>query len=206
MAMLVRWREGGPRPDRRPFAWPRWIQARRADRRRHAAARAEVRAHAPIRPGEHLLAVARDAHGDVVAATDWALYQQTGEGWVRLGWEQVNNADWDPQRHVLVLTGLTPAVPAWTVLHLSRDWGLPALAFERVSWAKVVDQRVSLGGQAGARVIARRHRGESPVTWLVILDHGLDPGDPGIQTGLESAISELRRVSGVEVTAGPALR
>jgi hypothetical protein len=141
-----------------------------------------------------------------VAATDWALYQQTGEAWVRLGWEQVNNADWDAQRHVLVLTGLTPAVPACTVLHLSRDWGLPALAFERVSWAKVIDQRVSIAGQAGARVIARRHRGESPVTWLVILDHGLDPGDPGIQARLESAISELRRVTGVEVTTCPALR
>ena len=202
--MLARWREGGSRRDRRPFAWPRWIQARREDRGQHAAARAEVRAHAPIRPGERLLAVARSAHGGVVAATDWALYQQIGEAWVRLGWEHLNNADWDAQRHVLVLTGLTPEVPAWTVLHLSRDWGLPALAFERVSWAKVVDQRVSLGG-AGARVIARRHRGEAP-TWVVILDHGLDPADRGIRAGLQSAISELRRVTGVEVTAGPEFR
>jgi hypothetical protein len=51
--------------------------------------------------------------------------------------------DQDDQRHVLILTGLTPAVPARTVLRLAKEWHLPALAAERVSWTKVLDQRIS---------------------------------------------------------------
>jgi len=45
----------------------------------------------------------------------------------------VNRVDRDDQRHVLILTGLTPAVPARTVLRLAKEWHLPALAAERVS-------------------------------------------------------------------------
>ena len=83
------------------------------------------------------------------------------------------------------------------MLRLARDWDLPAVAVERVSWAKVVDQRISLNGQAGARVVARRLP-RSPVRWLVILDHGLDPGNPKIRAELESALTELRAVTGLD--------
>ena len=53
--------------------------------------------------------------------------------------EQVDQVHWDEQRRVLVLAGLTPAVPARTVLRLAKDWDLPAVAVERVSWSKVVE-------------------------------------------------------------------
>jgi len=46
-----------------------------------------------------------------------ALYHQAGQAWARLGLDQVGRVGWDEQRHVLVLTGLAPAVPARTVLH-----------------------------------------------------------------------------------------
>ncbi len=200
--MPVRRNGRGPRQNRPLVRWPRWVQAWREDHEQHAAARAEARAHAPVRPGERLLAVACGAGGDLLAATDWALYHQTGQAWTRLGWEQLGRVDWDEQRHVLVLTGLTPTVAARTVLRLAKDWDLPAVAVERVSWAKVLDQRISLNGGAGARVIARRLPGEAGVTWLVILDRGLDPADPGIRAELESALTELRAVTGVEGSAG----
>ena len=58
----------------------------------------------------------------------------------------------------------TTAAAARTVLRLADDWDLPALAAERVSWAKVVDQRISLSGAATARVIAGRVPGESHVS------------------------------------------
>ncbi len=112
---------------------------------------------------------------------------------------------WDERRHVLILTGITPAVPARTVLHLAQDWALPAAAVERVSWVKVLDQRISLHGDAGARVVARRLPGEARVRWLVILDQGLDPGNPGVRAELESALTELRAVTGVEDGAGAEL-
>jgi len=61
----------------------------------------------------------------------------------------VGRADWDEQRHVLILSGLTPAAPAHTMLHLARDWDLPAVAAERISWTSVIEQRISLNGQPG---------------------------------------------------------
>ena len=205
--MLVRGNGRGPRANRRLIPWPRWVQAWQEDREQHGAARAAAQAHAPLRPGERLLAVARGAGGELLAATDRALYHQAGQAWARFGWEQVDQVYRDEQRNALVLTGLTPVVAARTVLSLAKAWDLPEVAVERVRWAKVVDQRISLNGQAGARVIARRLPGEARITWLVILDHGLDPGDPEVRADVESALAELRAVTGVEGSAGsePAL-
>ena len=41
-------------------------------------------------------------------------------------------------------------------------------------------------------MIAQRLPGEARITWLVILDHGLDPGDPGVRAELKSVLTELR--------------
>ena len=198
--MLVRGNGRGPQRNRRLVPWPRWVRAWREDHEQHAAARA--RARAPLRPGERLLAVACSAGGELVAATDWALYHQAGQSWARLGWDQVGRVAWDEQRRVLMLTGLTPAVPARTMLHLAKGWDLPAVAAERASWAKVVDQRISLNGEAGARVIARRVPGGPQVRWLVVLDQGLDAADPGIRAGLEAALAGLRAATGAGFGAG----
>ncbi len=163
--MLVRRNGHRRRENGRLVPWRRWMQAWREDHKQHSAARAGARAHAPLRPGEHLLAVACGAGGELLAATDWALYHQGGQSWARLGWDQVSRVEWDEQRRILMLTGLVPGVPARTVLRLARPWDLPAAAAERVSWAKVVDQRISLNGEAGARVIARRVSGWPQVRW-----------------------------------------
>jgi len=187
--------EQGERPGNRRIA--RWLKAWREDRQRHSAARAEARARAPVQPGDRLLAVSRSASGELAVATDRALYHQSGGSWARLGWEQVGRVCWDEQWHVLALTGLTPEAPARTVVQLASDWGLPAVAAERVTWTRVVDQRVWLNGRARARVIARRAPGEPSITWLVILDRGLDPGDPAVRTALESALTDLRAMTGV---------
>src|SRR5262249_30229456 len=112
--MLVRGNGHGRRENRALAPWRRWVQTWREDHEQHAAARARVRAHAPLRPGERLLAVACGAGGELLAATDWALYQQAGQSWARLGWDQVGRVDWDEQRRVLVLTGLVPGAPART--------------------------------------------------------------------------------------------
>jgi hypothetical protein len=181
----------------------RWLTARQEDREQHALARAQARAQFRTRPGERVLAVARGAGGELLAATDRALYHQTGQSWARLGWEEVGRVDWDEQRRILMLTGLTPPVPARTVLRLTRDWGLPEVAAERAGFAKVFDQRVSLDGGAGARVVARRRPGGPGVTWLVVLDHGLDPADPQLRAELESALAALRAATGVGDGAGP---
>src|SRR5262245_54232128 len=200
--MLVRRNRHGRRENRALAPWRRWVQAWREDHEQHAAARAGARAYAPLRPGERLLAVACGVGGDLLAATDQALYHQAGQSWPRLGWDQVGRVDWDEQRRVLTLTGLTSEVPARTVLRLARNWDLPAVAAERTSWTKVVDQRISLNGEAGARVIALRVPGEPQVRWLVVLDQGLDAADPGVRAGLEAALAELRAATGAGYGTG----
>jgi len=175
----------------------RWLKAWREDRERHSSARAEARARAPIEAGERLLAVAHGTVGELAVATDRALYHENARSWARLGWEQVGQLRWDEQRHALTLTGLTPEAPARTVLRLASAWDLPAVASERVTWTRVVDQRVWLNGRAGARVVARRAPGQPSITWVVILDHGLDPGDRAVRAALEAALTDLRAVTGV---------
>ena len=86
----------------------------------HAAARAQARTDAPTRPGERLPAVACGT-GAEVGGDGPRTVSPTGQWWARLGWEQVNRVDRDDQRHVLILTGLTPAVPARTVLRLAKE-------------------------------------------------------------------------------------
>jgi hypothetical protein len=179
----------------------RWLTAWQQDHRRRLAARAEARVHAPLQPGERLLAVARAAGGGLAVATDRALHHQDGRSWARLGWEQVDQARWDDQRNVLALTSLTPAAAAHILLRLDCPWDLPAVASERVSWARLVDQRVELNSRAGARVIARRAPGQPSVTWLVILDHTLDPADPAIRAAVESALTDLRASTGADEAA-----
>jgi len=156
---------------------------------------------APLEPGERLLAVARAADGGLTVATDRALHHQHERSWARLGWEKVDQVRWDDQRHVLALIGLTPAAGPRTLLRLARPWDLPAVASERVTWSRVVDQRVWLNSQAEARIIARRAVGQPSVSWLVILDRRLDPADPAVRTALESAINDLRAVTGVDEAA-----
>ena len=194
-----------PRPaeQRRPSGnrIARWLKTRQQDRRRRRAARAEARVHAPLEPDERLLAVARAADGGLAVATDRALHHQHERSWARLGWEQVDQVRWDDQRHVLALTGLTPAVATRTLLRLAHPWDLPAVASERVTWARVVDQRVWLNGRAGARIIARRALGQPSVSWLVILERGLDPADPAVRAALESALTDLRAMTGVDEAA-----
>src|SRR5215471_10028059 len=190
--MLVRGNGHRRRVNRALAPWRRWVQTWREDHEQHAAARARARAHAPLRPGERLLAVACSDGSELLVATDWA----------RLGWDQVGRVDWDEQRRVLMLAGLTPAVPARTMLHLAKCWDLPAVAAERVTWAKVVDQRISLNGEAGARVIARRVPGGPQVRWLVVLDQGLDAADPEVGAGLQAALAELQAATGAGYGAG----
>jgi hypothetical protein len=180
-----------------------WLEAWQQDREQHAIARAQARALVLTRPGERLLAVARGAGGELLAATDRALYHQASQSWARLGWEEVGQVGWDNQRRILMLTGLTPSVRARTVLCLARDWGLPEVAAERAGAAKVFDQRISLNGGAGARVVARRLPGGQGVKWLVVLDHGLDPADPQLRAELESALTALRAATGIEDGASP---
>jgi hypothetical protein len=71
-----------------------------------------------------------------------------------------------------------------------------------VCWGEPVWPRISLNGDTGALVVARRVPGESHVRWLVILDRGLDRADPCVRAELESALTDLRALTGLEQVLG----
>ena len=147
--MLVGRNGRGPQPNRRLISWPRWVQAWREDRRQHAGARTEARAHAPVRRGERLLAVACATGGQSLAATDWALYHHAGRAWTRLGWNRWTRFTGTSSGASLLSPVSCPQSRRGPRCAGPRIRGLPTVAVQRVSWSKVVDQRISLNAQAG---------------------------------------------------------
>jgi hypothetical protein len=151
--------------------------------------------------GERVLAAVRCADGTPVVGTERALYHRdgpaAGEGWRRLGWEQVGRVDWDRGRRTLVLTGAVPEVPRRTVLRLGRSTVLVGLARERVGWTTLARVRVWLGEPGEAQVTIRRQPGTGELSWVVALDPGVDRDDPHVSADVSAAIAGLRAELGL---------
>jgi hypothetical protein len=154
-----------------------------------------VAAGAPLAPGERVLLAARDAGGAPVVATERALYHQhgsPGDGWRRIGWEQVGRVEWDAGQSALTLTGPLPAGPSRTVLRLSGSTALVDVARERARASTLTTARVRLDARREAVVSARRQPGSDQLTWAVRFGPGVDPDDPRTMAQLDAAIAELR--------------
>ena len=167
-------------------------------------ARDDVTASLPLAPGERLLTTTCDRGGPWVAASERALYHHGGNApprsapgceWVRVGWEEVGSATWDPDECMLTLRGLLPTAPRRTVLHLPDGEGLADLARERVAWSALVRTEIDLGKHGTARVIGRRQPGTDELVWLVGLPGQTDT--PEVQAVLQAALADLRSRLGV---------
>jgi len=131
---------------------------------RHAAVRrARLRAGLGLARRERLLDAAPGPDGGyILAATDRALYHRAhGGAWTRLGWEIVTAVTWASE-HASV-TGLwgDAAVP------LRDRGGLPEIAAERISHARLGSWRVTPPGGRPVRVEARRRPVTGEVLWFV---------------------------------------
>ena len=167
-------------------------------------ARDDVTASLPLAPGERLLTTTCDRGGTWVAASERALYHHgsnasprsaPGCEWVRVGWEEVGSATWDPDECMLTLRGLLPTAPRRTVLHLPDGAGLADLAREQVVWSALVRTEIDLGKHGTARVIGRRQPGTDELVWLVGLPGQTDT--PEVQAVLQAALADLRSRLGV---------
>jgi hypothetical protein len=146
--------------------------------------------------GERVLVRERDARTRqrVVATAHAVYYQDHANGlrsWQRLGWEQVERADWYPERGELRLVGTEPAVPDLT-LHPGRPAPLLGLARERITATTVARLPVHRAGRAVGHVIARRpDTGEREVTWVVRLGPGVELTDAELADALRTARAHL---------------
>jgi hypothetical protein len=114
----------------------------------------------------------------------------------RIGWEQVERAEWDRDTDLLRIVETAPLghrMPVWSLRFQRADDRFLRLVRERITASVVVDRRVPIRGQHGVRVIARRAaRVDAELVWAVAFDEELDPGDPDILAAAEQALAAVR--------------
>jgi hypothetical protein len=143
-------------------AWRRLSEAR--------ALPADLRTQLAFQRGERVLSARRDPDGDyALVASDRAVYHRySGDGWSRLGWEQIARVDWDAAAGQLLIFGLDGLAPARTAV-LLRDRGtLPELAQERTTHSRLGRWRLELADGHSVLVEVRRQPGTGELVWAVL--------------------------------------
>ncbi len=118
-----------------------------------------------------------------------ALHVLAGSG-VRLPWEQIRTAGWDPDTNMLTVEPVDASDPLRFVLD---DAGrLLDLIRERVTASVVLERPVPLRGIRGVCVVARRAPTGGPVTWSVDHPAGVDLTHPDIAEVVAAVLSDAQ--------------
>ncbi|MDP9416642.1 MAG: hypothetical protein M3P48_02145 [Actinomycetota bacterium] len=167
------------------------------------------RAGVPLEPGERILTWGRDAGGRLVVATGTRLLVPTEPAtspgrharsggiprWDPLPWHRMSRAQWDrtSMRFVIDVIDEVSGHVDTRLIGMQDESRLPETVRERVMSTIVLTRHVKLMGRYGARIVARRVPAESEPEWQLILDPGLDPGDPDVRERAEAALDDVRR-------------
>jgi hypothetical protein len=145
--------------------------------------------------GERAIAWGTDGRGDPVVVSTLALYLPTPSGGhQRLPFETIASAVWaDDLLTVTVIGGGTGKHR----VRLEEPGEIPPTVRERVTASIALSEHVDLAGAKGARITARRVPGRDELSWHVVFDPGLDPGDPELRARAETAIAGLRSSTGL---------
>ncbi|MGH3861819.1 hypothetical protein [Actinokineospora sp.] len=149
----------------------------------------------PLARTERVLATG-SAAGDpagVVCSTR-ALYHHpadTADTWNRVGWEEIDRVDWNPDGSDLTLTALPGSERAPLTLHLDEAGRLGPVIRDRVAASVIVRTVVSVN--PGRALITVRRRPETDdLVWVVHLGRGIDPTASGLNDRVDTAIRALR--------------
>jgi hypothetical protein len=160
-----------------------------------------LRAPAEIRervPGERVLAWIPVGSSSLIATDEALLLPADGGAEVRVPWDRVLRASWEPE--VFEVTA-QPEAGGRPVVHRVRFDGdpgvLPEVVRERVTSSIVVQHHAELLGERGARFVARRTPGSTDLRWAVVFDPGLDPADPELRRRADEALAEFRASLGI---------
>ena len=156
----------------------------------------DVRAQLPLDHHERALAWANDRSGRWYVGTDRALHLANGDGFRRIGWEQVERADWQRDTSTLSVVEVSP----WgepeprTDIEVDDPGQLLELLRERVTKSVVVTIFARVRGRAGLSVVGRRSPvGDGPIVWSYLLAEGLDPTDPEVVDVAERTLQEAEQ-------------
>ncbi|GAA1162595.1 hypothetical protein GCM10009630_70980 [Kribbella jejuensis] len=168
-------------------AWPREL-----------AAAVSAAARAATGRKEDVLAAVQLANGRWVAGTRAAVYlpSDSADADRRVGWEQIERANWDSEAsvlHIYETTDFGTPLRA-TELKVEDPGRFGQLLRERVDASIVVQRHVPLAGKRGVRIVGRRNPAatDTEVTWNIVLDKGLEPSQPGVVDAAEAALREVR--------------
>jgi hypothetical protein len=131
----------------------------------------------------------------MVAATDQALYEQRSGS--RIPWADVIKGTWEEPD--LVVDFHTSEGVRRIRIQVGSARDLPAAVRDRVTDSVVISEYRELGEAAGAHFVARRKPGGGldEITWSVVFDSGLDPGDPTLRSKADRILDELRTSLGI---------
>lgn len=159
----------------------------------------EVRSAVQLRPGELVVAAERTEDGFVVVS-DRAMHlliraesdpAAGGLEDVRIGWDLVDRASWNPPVLELELRRTAESAPQPFVLELDHRSDLPAVVRDRVTASIVVNERIEME-HSWVRVVARRIFDTGELQWRLLPGPGVDTGDPRIVAAIDGRLEELR--------------
>lgn len=153
----------------------------------------DVRDHSHIRAGERIVAFGRTQSGEVLVATERALYLDD----TRIPWDLVSRANWvEPVLEVVYQTEPGSSVTA-ALFTLSEVGQLPTTIRERVTASIVIQERVLLEGNKGALMVARKGSDDNEIRWSVVFDDGLDPHNPVLRQRADEMLAVMRGQFGI---------
>lgn len=145
--------------------------------------------------GEKVLAFAQDEARWLIG-TRLALYVVVpGSETVRLGWEEVQAADWDQDTSTLSVSevGRYGAARASYTFGLDEPALLLQLIRERVTASVVLQRGYLTEGKKGFKVIGRRSPDGGPIAWMFEYDAGIDPADPEVEAAAADALARAQQ-------------
>lgn len=152
----------------------------------------DVRDSIELEAGERVLASAQAEGREWLVATDAALLLPDR----RLPWVGVATAGWDQDSSTLTVEMMrNPHEPPPELLRrvVPEPGFLPETVRERIEASIIANRHVRVRGKAGLRVLARSASRSDELVWQVVLDKGLEAGDPLVRSTAEQALDELRR-------------
>lgn len=149
---------------------------------------------AALRRGEKVLAFARAEPTWVLGTRLALIVVEPGAETRRLGWEQIQAADWDKEAAVLRVSevGEYGSPRATYSFALEDPVLLLQLIRERVTASVVLQRGFPVDGTRGFKVIGRRSPSGGAVVWMHEYDAGIDPEDPVVAEAAEKALAECR--------------
>jgi len=166
-------------------AW--WSRSRGLPRAAYASWRESLTA-TPGRPARILAWAA--GPGGLVIGSPAALSWGGAEGWTHVGWHEIERGGWNAETATLswmLHGGRRGAVT------LDQPGRLPELFRERIAATIALERFVSVAGDRGVIVTARRDlAADGAISWHSSLTRGLTWHSEGVQAAADRAMAELR--------------